>query len=258
MTAHAALGASNSHIWLNCTGSYALSLGRERKATVHTRAGSACHQISEDAILTGQLPPSGETVTIDGEDVVVDDEMLDGALFYAAQVNAIKDIAEWNVVEGRFSLDDLWESGEAPLPLFGTADFTAVLGRVLYVMDLKYGKGKIVDAEGNSQLLYYATGAWLLLRRENPDLAAKIDRVVLSIVQPRAPGDKVKTWAIPILDLLLWAYGTLKPTVEKIHRGETELVSGSHCFFCVAAPICPRLHEAKVQRAAEAFPDCED
>lgn len=253
--AHAALGASNSEIWLNCTGSVALSRGRERKATVHTRAGTAAHQFGEDAIRHGTLPEAGDIVEVEGEPVEVTDEMIDAVLLYSTFVNEIGDRAEWVLIEGRFSLGDLWETGVAPEPLFGTADYTAVVLPTLEVADLKFGKGKIVNPEANTQLLYYGVGAYLRLKREKPELARQIKDVTLTIVQPRAGKEKIKSWGLPLVDLLAWAYGDLKPTVEAIARNETSLHAGNHCFFCVAAPVCPKLHEAKVQRAVEAFPD---
>lgn len=254
--AHAALGASNSSIWLNCTGSYALSLGRERKGTVYTREGTAAHELAETHLMQhmrGLVVQSPQSIEVEGDVVGVSDEMIDGVGLYVAVASSLIEQAIWHGVEVRVSLNDLWPETGAPLPLFGTADcITLDAYGKLTVCDLKFGKGKMVSPEDNTQLLYYGLGAYYALP---PELRSKVCDVELIIVQPRAKGEKTKTWSIHLIDLLLWAEHKLKPTVEDIHAGRTSLVSGNHCFFCVAAPVCPELHRAKVQRAVDAFPD---
>ena len=119
-----------------------------------------------------------------------------------------------------------------------TVDFGACDGLTLYVLDFKYGSGKAVKVERNTQLLCYALGALGLLETERPDLLASLESVCLAIVQPRAGGDPVRQWVIPVSDLIYWGFSTLKPTVEKISRangGELPLTPGRHCFFCAAS-----------------------
>jgi hypothetical protein len=257
--AHAALGASNSSIWLNCTGSYALSLGRERKGTVYTREGTAAHELAElhlAHVIRGSVPPQTDTVEVEGHEIDVTDEMIQGVGRYVAVAAALIEKAIWHGIEVRVSLAELWAPGPAPLELFGTADCIALdHDGKLTVCDLKFGKGKMVSPEENSQLLYYGLGAYFALP---PELRLKVRDVELIIVQPRAKGDKVKEWSIHVIDLLMWADHKLKVTVDNIASGKTSLVSGNHCFFCVAAPVCPELHEAKVRRAVEAFPDIQE
>lgn len=256
--AHASLGASNSNIWLACTGSYALSVGRERKGTVYTREGTAAHELAELLLLQrlrNLSPALPELITVEGHDILVDEEMLDYVGLYVETAYSFIEGALWHGLEVRVRLDDLWRPSPAPFPLFGTADCIA-LGEdgVLTVCDLKYGKGKMVHAEGNTQLLYYGLGAYYAV---DEALRNRIRDVQFVIVQPRAGKQQIKTWQISLVDLLLWADETLKPTVDRIAAKDTELVSGNHCFFCVAAPVCPKLHEAKIQRAIEAFPNIE-
>lgn len=257
--AHASLGASNSSIWLNCPGSYALSHDRERKSTTYAREGTAAHEIAEMLLaqslrkLTDTLPLF---VRVEGHEIPVDPDMVKHVGLYVETAKHFIENSVWHGVEVRVRLDQLWAPDPAPLPLFGTAD-TLALGHdgVLTVCDLKYGKGKLVAAEGNTQLLYYGLGA---LYAVDPELRATVREVQFVIVQPRAGKEKIKTWQISLVDLLMWADQTLKPTVDKIAAGTDELHAGTHCFFCVAAPVCPALHSAKIARAAEAFPDLPD
>ena len=254
--AHAALGASNSSIWLNCTGSHALSADIERKSTVYTREGTAAHELAElhlTQVLKGMVPQSPREIDIEGHKIEVQDEMIQGVGLYVTTCAHHIEQAIWHGVEVRVSLAELWSPGRAPFDLFGTADcITLDDNGKLTICDLKYGKGKMVSPYDNSQLLYYGLGAFLALPRDKRGLVTDVE---LIIVQPRAGKEKIKSWSIKLLDLMMWAHDPLKKTVDRIAAGDTTLNSGTHCFFCPAASVCPEMRKAKLQRAIEAFPD---
>ena len=257
--AHAALGASNSSIWLNCPGSYALSIGQERKSSVYAREGSAAHELAELHLmqhLRGIVPQSPAEIVIEGDKIEVQDEMIQGVGLYVTTCAHLIEQAIWHGVEVRVSLAELWAPAQPPFNMFGTADCIALDDNgKLTVCDLKYGKGKMVSPEDNSQLLYYGLGAFLALP---PELRGTVREVELIIVQPRAGKEKIKSWSIKLIDLMIWANDPLKRTVDKIANGDTTLKAGTHCYFCVAAPVCPELHQAKIRKAIESFPDLPD
>ena len=251
--AHARLGGSAASIFTVCTGAPALWAGRQRKATSFTRYGTLAHELSEKAIKGQSIPGDGVSHCVEGEMVMIDQEMLLGVKTYTDLVKDLVAQADWHAIEMSFDLDDLWSPGKAPEPMFGTADFVAVIGDILVDLDLKMGKGIPVSAEGQAQLLYYALGVFLKLRREQPDLAAEIAYVRVGICQPRIRDD-VDWWDIPLVDLLLWGDNVLKKSVDAIQAGTTTLKAGKHCQFCVAKPVCPALAEAAMQAAKGKFP----
>jgi len=193
------------------------------------------------------------TFEVEGDVVTVTDEMLNAVQLYVGITNTISDFALWRAIEKQVSFAWLWDKPPAD-DLFGTADFTAADTKVLYLLDLKYGKGKVVNVIGNTQLLCYGVGAYGLLREQRPELARTIEEVSLAVIQPRAGGQAVRQWNIPISELIYWAYAVLKPSVDKILSAELlPLVPGNHCFFCAASRECPAYLKHRLRDAT--FPD---
>ena len=77
-------------------------------------------------------------------------------------------------VELKVSLDERVEG------CFGTADLVVVDSRKIHIIDLKLGKGVMVEAEENVQLMIYGLGVLDML-----SCLYDIDMVELTIVQPR-------------------------------------------------------------------------
>jgi hypothetical protein len=126
----------------------------------------------------------------------------------------------------------------------------------LYVVDFKYGRGKAIQPEKNSQLLCYGLGTYGLLKRERPRLADSIDMVSLAIIQPRAGGDPVRQWNLPLNHLLTWGFMNLKPAIDRITSDKPgAFVAGAHCWFCPASMECPALHAMRVTNLVRRFPE---
>lgn len=152
--------------------------------------------------------------------------------------------------EARFSLEELFPG------MFGTND-ACVLSEeddTLYIFDLKYGRNHVVEvgtAENpNPQLLYYALGALYKFRDFHPS------RVVISIVQPRAPHEDgpVRSLSLDPMDLLDFA-DKLVAAAQAATTDDAELVVGEHCddYFCLAKGICPALRKKATEAALVAF-----
>lgn len=237
--AHARLSASGSSIWLNCTASPVLSEGIERRSSKYAEEGTRAHETAE--------------AMLRGEDA--DDETVREAL--APYLDHVRDLmarTPIHKIEHRVNLAELWD-GDPPDELFGTADFAGVTpDRTLHVSDLKFGRGIPVDVRDNSQLLYYALGVYLDLRGK-----VEIERVRMTIVQPRAAhaDGPVRTWEIPVLDLVLWAEDVLKPAIDLICEGDLgKLVvrEGKWCRWCpAAATTCPLKQLSRVDEAKNEF-----
>ena len=221
--------------------------------------GQLAHTLCEAALTLNAVPwKEGVSFNVEGEAVSITQEMLNCVSLYAATVSRISDFADWRIVEKQVGVSWLWDGSEPPENVFGTLDFGACDGVTIYVVDFKFGRGKFVKVDHNTQLLIYALGVYGRLLRERPDLAATIESVCLVIIQPRAGGDPVRQWSIPLGELLYWGYAVLKPSVETIadpHEGDLPLTPGSHCFFCAASYTCKAYQRMRLQRSIDSFPD---
>ena len=129
---------------------------------------------------------------------------------------------------------------------FGTGDCIIIADKTLHIIDLKYGQGILVEAEGNPQMMLYALGALRLF-----DSLYDIETVSMTIYQPRR--ENVSTWSILVEALMEWTENTLKPKAELAFKGEGEFQPGSWCTFCKAAGKCRARAEAKLQLAQYEF-----
>ena len=249
---HARLGASNSSGWLVCTKQPDMSEGRERKATVYTAEGSAAHAFAEGVLLETGTPAIGDTVSIDSFDVQITNEMAQNVYVYTDECFRIAEDADDVQIEERVYLDELWAPAPPPEPLFGTADFRAIVKDTYFLRDLKFGKGVPVEVKNNTQLLYYGLGGYFAL---NADTRAKIEWFDLGIVQPRVdhPDGKVRSLTIHKNDLLNWGMNELRPTVDNIVSGKTRYTTGKHCRWCVASGSCEALASRAMTEAKTTF-----
>jgi hypothetical protein len=254
---HARLGPSSSDIWLNCLGAPAEWMKYpDRVPGFAAREGTLAHTLCEAALNLNAVPwKEGHEFNVEGVKVWVTPEMLNAVSLYATLVSMLSDMAQWRIIEQQVSYGWLWEN-PPPEKLFGTSDFAATDGQTLYVVDFKYGSGKFVKVEFNTQLLCYALGCYGRLRNERPDLADTIDNICLVVVQPRAGGEPVRQWTISLAELLYWAYGTLKPSIDKILSGRPlPLKAGNYCFFCQASSGCEVYNRARIKASVAHFPD---
>ncbi len=116
---------------------------------------------------------------------------------------------------------------------FGTADCIVMYGTELHVVDFKYGKGIVVEAEGNCQMALYALGAL-----QAYGLIFPIDTVHFHIVQPRVKN--FSQWTTSVRDLNAWAETVVRPAAQKAYEGGGEFQQGKWCddCFCCAAGTC--------------------
>jgi len=182
----------------------------------------------------------------------VDKEFADAINVYLNHVYAKADKpgAELNV-ERRFHLTEIDDE------FFGTNDASVYVPseRTLYVDDYKHGAGVAVDAEDNDQLYYYAYGGWTAYRD------AGVDKIVCSIVQPRAPGEPIKTVELTEFDLVDWSFAVAEDA-KRTREPDAPLVPGAWCIntFCPARHTCPALKAKADAALADGFaavPDLE-
>ena len=146
--AHSDIGPSALHRLLSCPGSYQLTRALIRTSgsgsSVWAAQGSVAHQIVEAELreegLMSSAPVLDEVVPYDGHDILVDQEMLDGAQKMIDFCERLKVGANKVWVEEKLDLGFLWD-GNPPSPIFGTVDFGAFVPQTdtLHVADFKYG-----------------------------------------------------------------------------------------------------------------------
>lgn len=125
---------------------------------------------------------------------------------------------------------------------FGTGDACILSDEMLEVIDLKYGKGVPVHAEGNPQARCYGLGAIQVFGK-----LFAFEKIRITIIQPRL--DSVTEETLDLAELLDWGANELKPAAELAWKGEGEFLPGDHCKFCAARAICA----ARAAKALELF-----
>ena len=256
---HSELSPSASERWINCPGSVRLSEGLHEDPSPYAAEGTAAHVVAEwlvkgEKTLEEIKALVGTTIrTWDGFDVEVTDEMVDGAVLYRDTIE--KDLAALRA-EGRpapvaAQAEEKVCASSVDKELWGTSDYTIFQkGNKLKVYDYKFGKGKVVDPEENTQMSTYALATMDTLAGE------AFDEVELAIVQPRAPHAKgpVRRWITSVA----WLRGfreRMRASVAKTREPDpyANLKAGKWCFFCKAKGRCPEIKKAVVAQAQVDF-----
>lgn len=252
--AHAALGASAAHRWMNCPGSIRLSAGIPSTSSIYADEGTAAHELCEKCLLQEANAEDflGDTITVNGTDFEVDQEMVDAVAVYCDTVWGAMSKSDILMIEERFSLESL----DPPAPMFGTAD--AVIYKPkrgkrparLVVIDFKYGQGVPVEVLGNPQMRYYGLGA-ALKHRDKP-----LSVIEMVVVQPRArhADGPVRREEIPVFELIEWS-GDLLEAARRTEDPDAPLAAGDWCRFCPAHPVCPEARRAVLETAKADFAD---
>lgn len=232
MSNHALLSPSASHRWLICTPSARLETTIEDKGSSYAEEGTIAHALAEIrlAVKFGLISNYDHWKRLKQirESEYYSEEMEDYVDEYIDLVLDIYEKSKDPFAEVEVKLDLSKYVPES----FGSCDAAIVDDGVLYIFDLKYGKGVGVQAEGNSQLKLYALGAYNRYKT-----LYDIEKIKMYIVQPR----KSCTSMAELLpgELIDWAETIVKPTALKAYKGEGVFAPGPEaCRFCKANAIC--------------------
>jgi len=223
---HSVYSASGAHRWMNCPPSAQLEQQFPNETSTYAEEGTAAHDLAEHKLKKALKMRSKKPTSPYHSDEM--DEMTDLYVEYCLELiekskENCKDLQI--LIEQKLDFSDYVPEG------FGTGDLVVVGNGTLHVVDLKYGRGVIVSAEKNPQMMLYALGALSLF-----DMLYDIERVSMAIVQPRV--DNFSTWEIPVEELLKWAEEELKPKALLASTGGGEFCAGDHCRFCRAKNQC--------------------
>lgn len=240
---HALLSASSAYRWLACPPSALLSAKYEDTSSSYAQEGTAAHALAEYKVLKALGRKADDpTENLD----YFNEEMDEATDAYAGYV--LEQVAEAKkattdpivLVEQRVDFSTYVPDG------FGTADALIIADDKLSITDLKYGRGVLVEADHNPQLMCYALGAYEMF-----SALYDIETVSMTIFQPRR--DNVSVFEMKVSDLLDWAENTLKPKAELAAEGEGEFTVGEHCRFCKAKADCRARAEANLALARYDF-----
>lgn len=246
--AHAVLSASGSKRWLSCPPSARLERKFPDKAGEAAQEGTLAHALAEARIRhwLGEISENGLTLRIDNirHDALYSHEMGEYVSEYVDLcIEKINEAHGTALVEERLDFSRWVKNG------FGTGDMVIIGDGVLEIVDLKYGKGVPVSAEGNTQMQLYALGAI-----EQYGYIYDFDHVRMSIFQPRNGG--LSTQLMSVSELLAWGE-SIKSIAELAYEGKGEFKAGDHCRFCRAAAQCKALADYNLEIAKLEFRDAD-
>lgn len=156
MGKHALLSASASHRWLNCPPSARLGENYADKGSDFAAEGTDAHVLCEFRLR--------EALGMETENPIenltwYNEEMESCASDYVSYITEIVAEAKRTctdpvvLIEPRLDYSRYVESG------FGTGDCVIIADRTLHVVDYKHGRGVLVEADHNPQMMLYALGA---------------------------------------------------------------------------------------------------
>ena len=243
MINHSLLSASSSHRWLHCPPSARLCEGYDDKGSNFAAEGTDAHALCEYK-LRAALGMEAKDPT---EDLSwYDAEMEESANGYAAFVMELVEEAKKNCSDLVVLIEQRLDYSRYVAEGFGTGDCVIIADGTLHIVDFKYGRGILVEAEDNPQMMLYALGALELF-----DCLYDIDTVSMTIFQPRR--GNVSTYTLPKADLYEWADTVLAPAAELAWSGEGEYHCGEWCQFCKAKADCRERANANMELAKYEF-----
>ncbi|MSA03337.1 DUF2800 domain-containing protein [Lactonifactor sp. BIOML-A3] len=241
MGAHARFSPSSGSRYLNCPPALLLEEQFEDEQSPYAAEGSAGHRMAE-YLINKHLKRRDKRPVSD----YYSDELLEAVDDYVAyvigQIEEAKRICSSPVFAVEQRVDLRWHVKDC----FGTADMVIITDKKIQIIDLKLGKGVMVDAEENVQLMIYGLGVL-----DMADMLFDIETVELTIEQPRL--EHFSTWEISAEELRTWGKEVLEPRAKMALSGEGEFKAGDHCRFCKARFQCRARAEELLKLAQMEF-----
>lgn len=284
MAQHALRSPSSAKKWMTCPGSLALEEGLDDPSSDYADEGTAAHFLASETLqrkldvaeFAGHKILVGCHQESDWDGAVWDVENLDPCFeprntyevdgdmvrFVGQYVFAIRERAKGGTlfVEQRLPIGAHTLEEDA----HGTSDAVIITAdNWLEIHDLKYGRGEIVEAEENWQLMIYALGAY----DEFNDIAGPFAGVRLGIHQPRVSGTP-SIWEITVPKLLAFAAEVKKASqscviawnfrANWIGKSDAWLhPSEEACRWCRAKADCPALAKSVAETIGAEFEDLD-
>lgn len=234
-------------MWLACPASITLTRHIPRPSSKYAREGTAAHSVAEMTLKGDIFLP--DKVTVEGDEVIVSRGMCQALNPYVTHVEALCAVpGATAVLEKRLVVPGTEHM------VWGTLDCGVYHPRQneLHVVDLKFGRGHVVDPEG-PQLKLYALALAHFIDAERFDT-----KVTLTICQPRVGGEPLRSYETTFGELCIWRSTTVRSAINKIVANDTAEFAGPHCRWCVRKTQCGAFARKHQTHAASAFDDDDD
>ena len=246
MAKHALLSAASANRWLNCPKSVRLTEDiPEPPSSPFAAEGTLAHAIAED-YLREYVTGNGRTL----EDYEVPERFKANPLYYEGMYQDVTPYLDYVVntyesksraatidIEARLDFSKYVPSG------FGTGDAVIIDNETLEIIDLKYGKGVLVEAEYNPQIMLYGLGALHVY-----DYIFDIRTVKMTIVQPRL--NHLATFELSAQELREWGNKDVAPVAKLAYNGAGDQKAGEWCRWCKIKATCKVRAEKQGQNIA--------
>lgn len=237
-TQHALLSASGAHRWLHCTGSPLLEKDFPDSTSVYAQEGTLAHELCELKLMayTGEITKRKLTSM---KNKLMKSELWQPEMDSTSEayLDYVKDITMSYTVKPVILTEKKVDFSRYVPEGFGTADCLILAGDTLHVVDYKHGKGVVVDADHNPQMMLYALGAMSEL-----SLLYRFKFVHMTIVQPRV--SNISEFTMAADELREWGESVVKPKAEAAMSGKGEFEAGDWCRFCRAKQQCKTRYES--------------
>lgn len=248
---HSEYSPSGAKRWINCPASIGFLKTIKRlpsKPNPYAEEGTAAHELAAFCLEQDIKPQQCVGKMFNNH--IVDAEMARQVEKYTSYVQGAVtwDALLW--VENRLSMESIHPN------MFGTADAVIVSEDYLEIIDLKYGKGVVVEVDDNPQLALYATGVLFHLAKHGLRYEDDFE-VKLTIAQPRAPhaAGPIRTTVLTIAQLRDFK-NQVKKALDIALGDNPPFGPGSDtCRWCEGAPTCKALAEYNLKVAKLEFAD---
>lgn len=263
MSGHALLSPSGAAAWMACPGKLAMERGLPDIPNDYSDEGTAAHVIAALCLDKGRAAMSyrGTRVDLGHRTWEVTESMCDYVQDYVDHIHSritgfrlagARDVTL--LVEVRVNFSAFVGQPDS----YGTSDAVIIVewpdGQIqVDVNDLKYGRGILVEVDGNPQLLTYALGAY-----DQFSVLGDITTISMAIHQPRL--NNYSEWSITRETLLEFGVrlGEAADVAVAMYNNEIPLVATpgeEQCRFCKARATCPALHDYVTGTVAVDFAD---
>ena len=238
---------------MRCPGSVVLEADFPDTSSAYAAEGTCAHELASNVLLDPMYQiPVGDTVEVDGYNILVTHDMAAHVMDYCKLVREYADGATL-MVEQRVDFSRVIGVPDS----FGTSDAIILRDRELTVIDLKFGMGVRVDADNNEQLQLYALGALEAVSLYSDE----VDTVKMVIHQPRL--NHVSERNVRVADLE--AFGLEAMAAAGIAQDAGDVLAQNdkldwmylnpgekQCRFCKAKATCPALRGEVTEIVGEA------
>jgi Protein of unknown function (DUF2800) len=238
-TKHSLISPSNFERRILCPGSLNAEKDLPETTSIYAEEGTMLHERTSLYIDSSYMK-TFENILWNKS---LSEEQIEAIKHAGDYFNKLKDVKDTVVVyeahEKKYSLSFIYPD------MKGTADSVLMLRNIktneliLHVIDYKFGKGVVVDAFENYQLLMYAMGALVDI---NSKITGKL-HLNLHIVQPYI---RNSSWELTESEQLKFlGYDARKRYIEianDCHKPDApRIASKKACQWCKAKPTCPTL-----------------